>query len=202
MIVAQNRVCPHLQRVPKTRYIISKKVIIFNPQPKRMEPRIESIDEITLIGKKLIMSFANNKTRELWQSFMPKRPGIRHMSGHELYSVELYNDAGFFNNFDPTRTFEKWAAVKVNDVEALPEDMEQLIIPAGEYAVFTYRGKPSEAPGTYQYIYGKWIPSSEYNLDDRPHFALMGEKYKGEAADSEEEFWIPIRRKDAKDARY
>jgi AraC family transcriptional regulator len=32
-------------------------------------------------------------------------------------------------------------------------------------------------------------------MDDRPYFALMGDKYKGEVLDSEEEFWIPIKKK-------
>ncbi|HLT33108.1 MAG TPA: GyrI-like domain-containing protein, partial [Aquaticitalea sp.] len=56
-----------------------------------------------------------------------------------------------------------------------------------------FRTLGSNLKFTYQYIYGQWIPNSEYELDDRPHFALMGEKYKD--PESEEEFWIPIRKK-------
>ncbi len=159
-----------------------------------MEPRIEKIEETKLIGNKTKMSFVNNKTMELWQSFMPKRKEVTNPLGTELYSVELYNDRMFFKNFDPTKEFEKWAAIKVSEFDNVPNGLETLIIPKGEYAVFHYKGKPSEAQGTYQYIYGQWIPNSEYELDDRPHFALMGEKYKGEDPESEEEFWIPIRK--------
>lgn len=96
---------------------------------------------------------------------------------------------------DPGKEFEKWAGVKVHGFENIPNDMHELVIPKGEYAVFNYKGKPSEAHRTYQYIYGNWIPNSYYVLDDRPHFALMGEKYKGERPDSEEELWIPVRKK-------
>ena len=160
-----------------------------------MEPRIEKIEETKLIGNKTKMSFVNNKTMELWQSFMPKRKEVNNPVGTELYSVELYNDRMFFKNFDPTKEFEKWAAIKVNEFDNVPNGLETLIIPKGEYAVFHYKGKPSEAQSTYQYIYGQWMPNSEYDLDDRPHFALMGEKYKGEDPESEEEFWIPIRKK-------
>lgn len=160
-----------------------------------MEPRIEKIEEIKLIGNKTKMSFVNNKTMELWQNFMPKRKEVNNLVGTELYSVELYNDRMFFKNFDPTKEFEKWAAIKVNEFDNVPNGLETLIIPKGEYAVFHYKGKPSEAQSTYQYIYGQWMPNSEYELDDRPHFTLMGEKYKGEDPESEEEFWIPIRKK-------
>jgi len=160
-----------------------------------MEPRIEKIEATKLIGNKTNMSFVNNKTMELWQSLMPRRKEITNSVGTELYSVELYNDRMFFKNFDPTKEFEKWAAIKVNEFDDVPDGLETLIIPKGKYAVFHYKGKPSEAQSTYQYIYGQWMPNSEYELEDRPHFALMGEKYKGEDPESEEEFWIPIRKK-------
>lgn len=160
-----------------------------------MNPRIETIDKKKLIGCKTRMSFANNQTKELWESFMPRRKEISQSVGHELYSVEMYDNALFFKNFDPAAEFGKWAAVEVNDFDIIPENMDKLLIPAGDYAVFHYKGKPSEAQKTFQFIYTQWLPNSEYQLDDRPHFALMGENYKGEHQDSEEEFWIPIRKK-------
>lgn len=158
-----------------------------------MEPQIRTLAKTKLIGKSAKMTFANNKTKELWQSFMPKRTNIKNNIGSDLYSVEIYNDTNFFKNFDPTKEFEKWAAVQVKDFSSVPNEMETLEIPEGLYAVFHYKGKSSEAQKTYQYIFGNWIPNSEYQLDDRPHFALMGEKYKNEDPNSEEELWIPIK---------
>ncbi len=38
--------------------------------------RTEIIPEKKLIGKRAKMSFSNDKTRELWQSFMPQRKEI------------------------------------------------------------------------------------------------------------------------------
>lgn len=157
-----------------------------------LQPRIETIKEIKLIGTRRSMSFANNQTVLLWQTLMPRRGEIINALSANLYSVELYNDPRFFQNFDPAREFEKWAAVPVSDFDAVPDGMYTLTIPAGEYAVFPYRGKPSEAKATYQYIYGGWIPQSPYELDDRPHFTVMGERYKGEDPESEEEIWIPV----------
>jgi AraC family transcriptional regulator len=160
-----------------------------------MQPRIERVDDIKLIGRRSRMSFANNQTVNLWQSFMPRQKEITNSISGDLYSVEVYGDPHFFKHFNPANEFEKWAAVPVSSFEIIPENMGPLVIPAGEYAVFHYRGKPSEAQATYQYIHGEWIPNSPYELDDRPHFALMGEKYKGEHPESEEELWIPIRQK-------
>ena len=159
---------------------------------QQMEPKIETVEETRLVGKKAVMSFARNKTKELWQSFMPEQAEINNTIGSALYSVELYNDTEFFKNFDPAKEFEKWAAIRVKDFNSIPDGMDTLVIPKGQYAVFHYKGKPSEAQETFQYIYGEWLPRSGYRLDDRPHFALMDEKYKGEDPESEETFWIPV----------
>jgi AraC family transcriptional regulator len=71
--------------------------------------------------------------------------------------------------------------------------MEPLALPGGLYAVFLYHGAASQADQTFQYIFGTWIPNSGYSLDNRPHFEILGKKYKNEDPDSEEEIWIPIK---------
>jgi len=126
---------------------------------------------------------------------MPGRTQIKNRIGEELYSVEVYKDSSFFENFDQNKVFEKWAAVPVSNHQSIPDGMEPFVIPKGLYAVCKYKGKGSEAQKTYQYIFTKWIPNSDYELDNRPHLAIMGEKYKNEDPDSEEELWIPIREK-------
>lgn len=125
---------------------------------------------------------------------MPRRKEISRIIGTELYSLEIY-DPGYFEDINPAAGFEKWAAVEVADYEALPDGLETLLLPGGLYAVFLYRGPASAGPKTYRYIYNEWLPKSNYRLDHRPHFAVMGEKYKHEDPGSEEEIWIPVRMK-------
>ncbi|MCB0667666.1 MAG: GyrI-like domain-containing protein [Saprospiraceae bacterium] len=160
-----------------------------------MQPRIQVFSETRLVGKKLKMSFANNRTVELWRSFSPRRREINDIVNEDLFSVEIYSDANFMQAFDVSREFEKWAAIAVNSFGEIPHRMDKLIIPEGLYAVFNYRGKPSEALPVFRYIYSEWLPASPYEMDGRPYFARMGEKYRGEDPESEEEFWIPIRKR-------
>ncbi len=127
-----------------------------------MEPRIETLPETKLLGKKARMSYARNRTKELWQDFMPKRGAITNTVGTNLYSVEIYDIIGFFKQFDPAGEFEKWAAVQVSDYETVLSEIEKLAIPAGLYVVFNHQGKASKAAQFYQYIYGSWIPNSDY----------------------------------------
>ncbi|MDQ3110072.1 MAG: GyrI-like domain-containing protein [Bacteroidota bacterium] len=157
-----------------------------------MQPRIEPFTEKKLLGKRVIMSLADNKTGKLWKSFMQCRKEIQNNIGTDLYSVQVYKN-DYFEKFDPAAKFEKWATIEVTDFDNVPEGMQTFIIPAGLYAVFLYKGNSSKATETFQYIFGTWLPSSIYKLDTRPHFEVLGEKYKNGDPDSEEEIWIPIR---------
>jgi AraC family transcriptional regulator len=158
-----------------------------------MQPRIETLKEKKLAGKRLRMSFTRNQTFQLWRSFMPERKKIRNMAGPDLYSVEVYDNPLFFSNFSPAAEFEKWAAAEVTSFDDIPEGMEPLTLPQGLYAVFTHVGPASEGHKTYEQIFGSWLPASGYVVDDRPHFALMGDKYLHEDPASEEEIWIPVK---------
>lgn len=157
-----------------------------------MYPKIQLLPSKTLLGKRLKMSFSNDRTGELWRSFMPYRKDILHKIGIDLYSMQIF-DA--MPDFKSDATFEKWAAVEVSAIETVPEGMETYTLQGGLYAVFLHQGPASAFQKTFGYIFEEWLPNSEYELDDREHFELLGEKYKNNDPDSEEEVWIPIRPK-------
>lgn len=157
-----------------------------------MEPRFEELKEKIVVGKRMDMCFSDLKTYDLWHSFMPIRHLITNRVGMEMYSVEVYR-RNFFEKYDENAFFQKWAAVEVADLGEVPAVFETQIIPKGLYAVFTHKGHYSKAPETYHYIFQEWLPNAAFELDDRPHFAVMGEKYSSDSPDSEEEIWIPVR---------
>lgn len=158
-----------------------------------LQPRIETLPEKKLVGKRIKMSYSDNKTYDLWHSFMPLRKEIKNSIGPELYSIEIYPD-GFFSKFNSETQFEKWAAVEVRDFKNVPDNLEPMILPGGLYAVFLHKGPASAGPQTYEYIFNTWLPcNGDFILDHRPHLAIMGDKYKHEYPNSEEEIWIPIK---------
>ena len=92
-----------------------------------------------------------------------------------------------------TTPFEEWAAVEVRAVDELPDGMEAYTVPSGTYAVFVHHGLPEAFPQTARHIFGSWLPSSGYAVDDRPHLAVMGASYRRDDPDAEEEIWVPVR---------
>src|SRR6185503_11782991 len=85
-----------------------------------MEPRIELLKEKKLIGKKITMSFTDNKTYFLWNGFMPRRKEIKNNLNSDLISMQVYDRSYDFENFNPYASFEKWAAIEVTDFNFVP----------------------------------------------------------------------------------
>ncbi len=165
-----------------------------------MQPRIETINDKKLIGQCLKMSFADYRIGELWKRFGPKRKEITNTINDDLISLVVYEPTHFID-FKPTNEFERWAAVEVANYNYVPPEMERFDLQGGLYAVFEYKGLNTDN-SIFQYILGTWLPDSAYDLDNRPHFEVLGEKYKNDDPESEEEIWIPIKKKSAPNETY
>lgn len=153
---------------------------------------IKTFSVTKFIGKNLSFTYANYRAFELWSSFMPRRKEIQNPLGTALFNIQI-NPKNF--DFKPNTPFIKWAAVAVSNFSFVPEGMETLEIPEGLYAVFNYKGDQSNAAAFFNSIYTEWLPKSEFNLDTRPQFEILGEKYKKDDSNSEEEIWIPIKKR-------
>lgn len=139
------------------------------------------------------MSLVENKTVELFSAFMPRRKEIPHPVHTSVWDLKEYGK-DYFVNYHPSKSFTKWALIEVSAVENIPEGMEVFVLQAGEYAVFFQKELNTEK-NPFEYIFTKWIPGSDYILDDRPHFDVLAVTADKKQAETEQEFWIPIRKK-------
>ena len=167
-------------------------------QAHKMQPKIAVLPEKKLVGRSLRMSLANNKTAELWSSFMPERNRIKNTVDSVLFSMQLYDKSMDFKDFNPQTEFTKCAMIETSKFEDIPEGMETRILYGGLYAVFVHKGMATDFPKTSQYIFRQWLPNSDYELDQRAHFELLGATYNPTDENSKEEVWIPIKHKDIK----
>lgn len=159
------------------------------------EPRIATLPPKKFIGQRVRMSLTNNKTAMLFQGFMPRRREIVNTVSNDIFCVQVY-DSGFnIHDFGPETEHTKWAAVEVTHFDDVPPAMEILTLPGGLYAVFLHQGAANDFEKTFHFIYADWLPRSGYVLDAREHFEILGEKYKNNQPDSEEEVWVPVRLK-------
>ncbi|MBS2099289.1 GyrI-like domain-containing protein [Carboxylicivirga linearis] len=157
----------------------------------QLQPNIVLGQERKLVGVNKQMSLADFKPAELWKHFMPLQHKIKNRVNNELIALTEYSD-DYFTDFNPERVFVKWALAEVNNFNVVPENMQTLVVRSGLYAVFNYKGAANNNT-VFQYIFNDWLPASSYQLDDRPHFEILGEKYDNHSPNSEEEIWIPVK---------
>jgi AraC family transcriptional regulator len=151
-----------------------------------MNPRIAQLQAKVVVGMKSQMQHQQYQNIvALWKQFMPQQVKINNRTCQEFIALQNFSDFG-----NPVDNFEIWACVEVTDSSNLPEGMQSFQIPEGDYAIFPHKGM--NAGATYQKIMTEWLPKSGYKIADRPHFQVMGEKYKNGSPDSEEDFYVPV----------
>jgi AraC family transcriptional regulator len=160
-----------------------------------MLPEIILMPTKRIVGKNMNMSLLENKTAELWRSFMIRRNEVLNRIGEEYYSINVYATDFHISQMNMETEFVKWAGVEVISADDIPEEMEFYEIPEGLYAVFIHKGGMEAFGATMNHIFSEWLPTSEFEWDNRPQFEVLGKKYKNNSDDSEEAVWIPIRKK-------
>lgn len=153
-----------------------------------MTIQIVQVSEMFVVGISVNMQrHETHKIKTLWQQFSPRKGEITNLVNGKSIALQnfILDEKG-----EPNNNFNMWACVEVSNLSDVPSDMEGFTIPKGEYIKVLHKGM--DAGKTYQRIMTEWLPNSGYAIDDRPHFQVMGDKYKNGSPDSEEDFYIPV----------
>ena len=122
---------------------------------------------------------------------MPRRGEILNRTTDEYISMQFYNQAAG-DWFLSTEPFDKWAVVEVSSADSVPDGMRRYSMGGGQYAAFLHKGPARDYPQSIQYIFGEWLPNSEFEIDEREHFEVLPEGYDPLDPEAEEEIWAPI----------
>lgn len=88
------------------------------------------------------------------------------------------------------------AATKVELDAETPEGMSRWTSPGGLFAKFEHHGPASLIGETMAYIYGKWMPESEYSEGIGPDLQRIDSRFKPASDQSVLDLLIPIRKKE------
>ena len=138
------------------------------------------------------MNLIKNETALLWSGFMPMQNKIANRIGRELFSIQNY-PANYYSAFKAETVFEKWACVQVDEHTSVTNGLEEIVIPQGKYAVFQFKGNPQNPVPFFTEVFTKTLPEAGLTVDERPHFEILGDKFKKDSDSSEEEIWIPVK---------
>jgi AraC family transcriptional regulator len=150
-----------------------------------LQPEITKKPAFTVVGLLLHTRPMSPEIPALWERFVPRMGEIQHQS-------EQHVSYGLMGHFDQaTGMFDYMAGNAVTQVAQLPSGMARWDISANSYAVLeTVLPKIGE---TLDYLYGTWLPSSDYQPVDAPSFECYGEAFSSE--NPVVEIYVPVKKK-------
>lgn len=142
------------------------------------------------ISKKMHVKEVNQFIPGLWQAFDANKSNIPHIANsNACFGFEEYG-----TDFMQTMQFEYMPAMAVSKKDTLPENFIYKEIPGGLHAVFTHRGSIATIKDTFTEIYNTWLhQNGKYTINGNYDFEFYDHRFKGMAADSELEIWVPIK---------
>lgn len=157
-----------------------------------MEYKIVERAEIKLVGMKERIIMPNNTIPQLWEKFMKRENEIKNSRKAEWFGVAD-------NMASETYEFDETVAVEVDDFDSVPAGMVTMLIAPQKFLVFTHKGRIFDENGesklskTYDYLYGKLLPSTEFELDKSFNFEIYDERYMPDNDESEFDIYVPIK---------
>lgn len=154
-----------------------------------MEPKIARKAAFHVVGMSGRFTPAtNSRIPELWTRFAPRMYEIPHRSGVNTFGVCVDADPASVDEVG----FTYVAGVEVERIDAVPEGMIALTIPAGTYAVFTHSGHIARLSDTVKQIWGVWLPASPYRHVSRPDFEAYDSRWDPTTGLGEIDIYVPI----------
>lgn len=140
-----------------------------------LDIRIKQAEEIHLVGYKGNTNRGFYIIPRLWSRLhgakhrIPDRIHSEFVTGVNLYSGDFPRTSG-------SPSFDYYAAVEVAKIAQVDPKMSSLTLPAGRYAVFSYRGRSQDSLAPVMvYIYKEWLPQSGMRINPAYDFARYGE---------------------------
>jgi AraC family transcriptional regulator len=155
-----------------------------------MEPEIVTRSEMNVIGTAHQYQEEDMDLEMWWSAFQHSVYQITNRIGTDAFGIyEEYHES------ESSVGFSYICAVEVSDFDNVPEGMISRVIPEQMYAVFRHRGSLSFLPETLKYIWGSWLPKSNYEYVEKPDFELYAPGTQPEDPDHILFLYIPVTRK-------
>lgn len=152
-----------------------------------MEPEIITRSEIKVVGVARHYQEEDLDIETLWSAFRPNVAQIVNRVGGDAFGIyEEYQES------EANVGFSYICSVEVTDFDNVPAGMIARTIPEHLYAVFQHKGAISFLPDTLKYIWGSWLPKSNYDYVEKPDFELYSPETQAEDAEKILFLYIPV----------
>jgi len=157
------------------------------------KPAITQLEKLLIVGYEYKTNLNND-------TYFQEIPGFYHHFGSNEYYLRIPHKAkpafsyGISCNFQDNGAFSFVVGEEVHQpAEELDEGFVQMELPAGKYAIFTVNGEADGTQNVWKYIYGTWLPQSNYERREGADFEVtdvLGSRFPH---DMRMQIYIPIK---------
>ena len=162
-----------------------------------MEVIITEREALKVVGMKIHTSIEENRIPQLWKDFIDRMNKLDKVAVPDCSLGICLNES--ITEYKEDSKFDYLACRVVKDDSVVPAGMDYREIPAQLVAVFTHSGSLETLSETYDYIYDKWLPESEYKLITADEIEWYDSRFKFGEKGSQMDIHIPIIKKDKED---
>lgn len=159
-----------------------------------IEPQFVEREEFVLAGYRKHTREGFSVIGDSWQELKQNLWQLNRKNTNAMYGFEDYSE-DFAK--EPLQ-FYYMAAVEVEKDAYLPEGVYKQVVPKATYAVFAVNGNNTkgEIAKAFRYIYGVWLPNSDYCIDDKltADFEYYDERWDCQSKAAQLELYIPVKR--------
>lgn len=156
------------------------------------KPQICELEEKWIVGRKYPTALENER-------YFAEIPGFYHDFGNQAYYLLIPDKAapdmayGVSCDFSENGEFAFLVGEEVNSPAQPPDDrLVQHRIPAGKYAIFKANGTAEHVQLVRKYIYGVWLPNSQYELASGPDYEMTDVRNSRYPDDMRMSVYIPL----------
>lgn len=147
-------------------------------------PKLTNMDAMRVIGVSAQCTFENaSAIPGLWQQFNAREDEVAAAPGPAF---------GVCCDADGAGRFRYVAGMQADRDQSVPKGMDEIQIPAGQYAVFQHVGHVADMPKTVHAIWNKALPESGLSLRPAPDFERYDQRFDVETGRGTVEIWIPV----------
>lgn len=155
-----------------------------------MAPEIVNQAAMKIVGVANQYDDGDLSLPKLWSGFHPYKDQIKHRVGTNFFGIyENYEES------DDGTKFTYICAAQVESFDHVPPGMITREIEAQTYAKFTHIGPLENLEETLRYIWGSWLPKSDYEYANKPDFELLPASFNPADPNNKIYLHIPIIKK-------
>ncbi|MBT3584533.1 MAG: effector binding domain-containing protein [Halobacteriovoraceae bacterium] len=187
-------------REQKPEVVLEKRLVITPEMLEHLNGGIQLVPNIITLPARLFAgqeteyqnhivpgSDYNKTLTPFWRQFIKRIPSIPNRKGKHAVGVARSQSQKFEEN---RATY--LACIEVETLEGLADDLIPYQIPETQYAVFTNKGTGEKTFYTANYIYGTWLPLSDYLRADGDDLEYFDHRYHLSNRDSLSDYYLPI----------